>query len=363
MAIPKNINNEHVIEAIHKIDSEGVPERRDSTRFKLSFEGKFYPPKYVITIANIFANGEEYSSSLFSGGDETNRFLSRLGFTIIESESNSIDNQNWNVLISVPDLEPVKRSREYQLYDNFIRNKIVYEYLFHSRTHRWLDEYVIGLNSDESGYQSMGILHFIGLKANHKGFFKDTSMSEAIALLEQQDSDFSLVIQCLQRYEQSGNDDLNKQAEPVAETANKLEQLAVAKTEKIIITETEKEQVIMSRIGQSTFKKALLAIEKKCRLCGLSDERFLVASHIKPWSQSNNQERLDVNNGLLLCPNHDTLFDKGYISFQEDGMILISASLDEATKVFLYINETMRLERNEVQKNYIKWHKENVFKE
>ncbi|MBT2616129.1 HNH endonuclease [Bacillus sp. ISL-78] len=188
-------------------------------------------------------------------------------------------------------------------------------------------------------------------------------MSEAIALLEQQDSDFSLVIQCLQRYEQSGNDDLNKQAEPVAETANKLEQLAVAKTEKIIITETEKEQVIMSRIGQSTFKKALLAIEKKCRLCGLSDERFLVASHIKPWSQSNNQERLDVNNGLLLCPNHDTLFDKGYISFQEDGMILISASLDEATKVFLYINETMRLERNEVQKNYIKWHKENVFKE
>ena len=122
------------------------------------------------------------------------------------------------------------------------------------------------------------------------------------------------------------------------------------------ITETEKEQIIKSRIGQSTFKKALLAVEKKCRLCGVSDERFLVASHIKPWSQSNNQERLDVNNGLFLCPNHDALFDKGYISFDDDGTILISDSLDEATKVFLNINETMNINMNERQQKYMKWH-------
>src|SRR4051812_48929696 len=86
MAIPKNINKDHVIKAIQKIDSEGVPERRESTRFTLAHEGKYYPPKYVISIANIFANGEKYSSSLFSGGDETNRFLSRFGFSIVETE-------------------------------------------------------------------------------------------------------------------------------------------------------------------------------------------------------------------------------------------------------------------------------------
>ena len=127
------------------------------------------------------------------------------------------------------------------------------------------------------------------------------------------------------------------------------------------ISETEKEQVIKSRIGQSAFKKALLAIEKKCRLCGVSDERFLVASHIKPWSQSNNQERLDVNNGLLLCPNHDALFDKGYISFDDDGMIVISDSLDEATKVFLNINETMKIGMNERQQKYMKWHQKKMY--
>ncbi|SFC95031.1 EVE domain-containing protein [Bacillus sp. UNCCL81] len=128
------------------------------------------------------------------------------------------------------------------------------------------------------------------------------------------------------------------------------------------IKETEKEQVIKSRIGQSTFKKALLAINTKCVLCGVSDERFLVASHVKPWSQSNHRERLDVNNGLLLCPNHDALFDKGYISFDVDGNILITDNLDAITKMFLNINENIKINLNESQKEYMNWHHKNIFK-
>ncbi|MBE5103311.1 HNH endonuclease [Priestia aryabhattai] len=126
----------------------------------------------------------------------------------------------------------------------------------------------------------------------------------------------------------------------------------------ITLGKTEKETIIKSRIGQSAFKKALLTIEKKCRLCGVKDERFLVASHIKPWSESNNQERLDVNNGLLLCPNHDALFDKRYISFDEIGKIMVKQSLDTTTKMFLNINDTMRIKLNERQQNYMKWHRE-----
>jgi putative restriction endonuclease len=128
------------------------------------------------------------------------------------------------------------------------------------------------------------------------------------------------------------------------------------------LDKTEKELIIKARIGQSTFKNDLLKIEKKCRLCGVSDERFLIASHIKPWSQSNNQERLDFNNGLLLCPNHDSLFDKGYISFEKNGKIIISAFIDESTKVFLNINETMIIKISDNQYEYIKWHRENLFR-
>ena len=99
-------------------------------------------------------------------------------------------------------------------------------------------------------------------------------------------------------------------------------------------------------------------MKRNVELCGVSDERFLIASHIKPWSQSNNQERLDVNNGLLFCPNHDALFDKGYFSL----MTLISTSLYQVTKVFLNINETMNIAINERRQHYMEWHRENIFK-
>ncbi|MFD2924485.1 HNH endonuclease [Halobacillus naozhouensis] len=357
MPIPKNINTEHVVKAVQKIDREGVPWRRQSTRYSLFYENEYYPPKYVLSIANLFANGEEYSSYDFSGGDETNIFLERLGFEIVGNKKS-----DENSLFNVSELAPVSRSREYNLYSDSIRDKVVYESLFNSRTRRWLDEHVIGLNPIESrGYQAMGILHFIGLKDKHKAIFKDLSINEAIQLLKKQNSDFSLVIESLQRYAQQDYDGRDKEDMSSANEYIELESIITTAPEQINITETEQEQLIKSRIGQSTFKKALLNIEKKCKLCGVSDERFLVASHIKPWSQSNNQERLDVNNGLLLCPNHDTLFDKGYVSFDKDGTIMISDSLDEATKVFLNINETMNYKMHESQQQYIKWHREYMF--
>lgn len=343
MSIPKNISKEHVFKAIERIESEGIPEKRESKRFSVLFNGKYYPPKYVISIANIYANGFEYSSSEFSGGDETNRFLSKLGFTIVEG-----------VTMRVPELEPGKRSREYNLYADSIRDKVVYEYIFNSRSHRWLDEHVIGLSSVEGrGYEAMNVLHFIGIKEIHKGIFKGLSITEAITVLENQDTSFDKVIQCLHRYEESVKSNID--------AVNDLVRFIATDTNGMEITMTEKEQVIKSRIGQSAYKKSLLASSKKCSLCGIADERFLIASHIKPWSQSSNQERLDVNNGLLLCPNHDALFDKGFISFNEKGDILISDSLDESTKLLLGINSTMNVRFNEKQLVYIKWHRENLF--
>lgn len=99
MPIPKNINKEHIIEAIQKISREGVPERRESTRFSILYEGKHYPPKYVISIANIFANGEEHSPSKFSGGKESNSFLNTLGFRIVENQVKDLNDEQKNTWI------------------------------------------------------------------------------------------------------------------------------------------------------------------------------------------------------------------------------------------------------------------------
>ncbi|MYL48295.1 HNH endonuclease [Halobacillus litoralis] len=130
----------------------------------------------------------------------------------------------------------------------------------------------------------------------------------------------------------------------------------------VVLDKTDQDTIIKARIGQSLFKKALLNLESKCKICGVNDTRFLIASHIKPWSTSNNEERLDVNNGLLLCPNHDSLFDRGFISFEDDGYILVSSILDEKIRIFMNINENIRIDLSKDQREFMKWHREEKFK-
>jgi copper chaperone CopZ len=85
--IPLNIERKHIIKAIRGIDSNGIPPGRESRSFFLIFERKQYPPKYLLSLANKFANGEELDPSRFSGGHETNNFLKRLEFDIVEISS------------------------------------------------------------------------------------------------------------------------------------------------------------------------------------------------------------------------------------------------------------------------------------
>ncbi|MBD7908906.1 HNH endonuclease [Sporosarcina sp. Sa3CUA8] len=133
-------------------------------------------------------------------------------------------------------------------------------------------------------------------------------------------------------------------------------QKEIKQVENLPITITEKERIIKGRIGQGKFKERLFDRECKCALCGAIDPRLLIASHIKPWSDSTNEERLDVDNGLLLCPNHDALFDKKLISFDNQGSIMISQTVDETAKIFLNVNEDMSINLSEKQLRYMGFH-------
>ena len=82
--IPKNIDQDHILSAIREIAKKGIPKSRKSKRFQLFYNGKYYPPKYVISLANKYANRMELEPSEFSGGQETNSFLENLGFKIVE---------------------------------------------------------------------------------------------------------------------------------------------------------------------------------------------------------------------------------------------------------------------------------------
>lgn len=110
------------------------------------------------------------------------------------------------------------------------------------------------------------------------------------------------------------------------------------------ISSTEIEQTIKSRRGQNIFKKKLLQYDCKCKICGLDMPELLIASHSKPWIDCTDYERLDVYNGFLLCRQHDGLFDKGYISFDDDGKILISNSIDIFDYKLLLIDENIKID-------------------
>lgn len=124
----------------------------------------------------------------------------------------------------------------------------------------------------------------------------------------------------------------------------------------------EKDVVIKQRVNQDKFRLGLLDKHKHCCLCGVNLPELLVASHIKPWSKSDSHEKLDLGNGLLLCPNHDKLFDSGLISFTEDGRIMISAVLDELNQTFMNVNPKMKIKVSEENGEYLKYHREYVFK-
>ena len=90
------------------------------------------------------------------------------------------------------------------------------------------------------------------------------------------------------------------------------------------LPETERKSIMLSRIGQGAFRSGLIGYWKRCAVTGCDSLDLLKASHIKPWRDSDNAERLDIYNGLLLIPNLDSAFDKGYISFDDGGKIIIS---------------------------------------
>lgn len=92
---------------------------------------------------------------------------------------------------------------------------------------------------------------------------------------------------------------------------------------------TERKGLVTSRVGQGAYRKRIIhRWEYKCAVTGFDKLDILIASHIVPWAESNNNERLDVDNGILLSPTYDALFDRHMISFENNGKIILSDAIN-----------------------------------
>jgi hypothetical protein len=129
------------------------------------------------------------------------------------------------------------------------------------------------------------------------------------------------------------------------------------------IGETQKKQLVQARRGQGIFKANVRLNEKSCRVTGISDAKLLIASHIKPWSRSSDFEKLDGCNGLLLSPHVDRLFDRGLISFGDDGTIVRSPLVaSEIWEAWALDGVTNVGEFTSKQRVYLDYHRKHIFR-
>lgn len=124
---------------------------------------------------------------------------------------------------------------------------------------------------------------------------------------------------------------------------------------------TTRKSLVNSRRGQGIFRDRVAKHEHFCRITKVNNPSHLIASHIKPWRESNNEERLSGGNGLLLTPSIDHLFDRGFISFEDNGNLIISPIADAASLVKMGVNEPMKVGIfNADQKHFLNYHREEI---
>lgn len=127
---------------------------------------------------------------------------------------------------------------------------------------------------------------------------------------------------------------------------------------------TEREAIVLARRGQGLFRQRVATVERRCRVTGVEQAEHLRASHCKPWRDSTNEQRLDGENGLMLTPSIDHLFDRGFIAFEGTGRLLVSPVAHRESLERMGVNTTEPVHVGAFsagQRAYLDWHQEYVF--
>ena len=131
--------------------------------------------------------------------------------------------------------------------------------------------------------------------------------------------------------------------------------------------ETTKVTETKMRNGHTTiYCKRLEQTMERCPITGISDLSLLRHSHIKPWSVSTDEEKLDGYNGLLLEYGYDMLFDRGWITFENDGTLLVSPRIPKELLSIYWLlrhGKTYNIYNSSGKRSkYLEYHRQNIFK-
>lgn len=217
-----------------------------------------------------------------------------------------------------PKLNVESRDREFRLYTPTQRESVVIRYIFDGLSHRELDAAVLGLNPGTTrGYQSMGILHRYGLDRRFKGIFAGMSPDEALDTIPPDHAYDFLRLIVSGMPEQSGSGESWIGEDTIGYDVTTLTK---------------------ARVNQERFRASVLdAYHHRCCVTGISEDRLLIASHIRPWRDSSETEKTAVSNGLCLNSLHDKAFDCGLITVDSETLcVRLSKDIDKVMPLRVY---------------------------
>lgn len=227
----------------------------------------------------------------------------------------------------IPKLNPSSRDREYKQRNFEEISQIVQTWLFTNDIgHREMDRDILGLDPLSSkGWQSMGVLHYLGLKKEFKGIFLNSDLNKAIDELKSDEQDFDFIIELLENTSPEYGETLVQSLYEVGEAQDKdFEQHFKLRLKEIDNTDGAANQT-HSRKEQGILRGILFknAPEMKCAICHrIFPTDLMVAAHIKPRSKCTTQERKNPNVVMPVCKvGCDDLFEKGYLIVNQNGVI------------------------------------------
>lgn len=150
-----------------------------------------------------------------------------------------------------------------------------------------------------------------------------------------------------------------------SETDNQTEKNEIKKIENDPnLNITERLNIVKSRIGQGEYRERLLKkYNNECIITHIKIPEVLIASHIKPWAVSNNSERVNSNNGFILSATYDRLFDRGLISFENNGRILLSSMITSENAQILKLEnkKIYDIKYNACMNDFLEYHRDVIF--
>lgn len=343
--IPNNIKKEHITSALAAIDKEGYPKEHESIRYSLVYEGRKYPPVWVIRTANIFANREPLDTSLFSGGDQSNNFLKKYGFRIVKKTRSVVDYSSF-------DFETMSRERTWREIQSKYRGQDIPAHvlrdtyrIFGGAARIWVDrERTSKISNDASGITvsvfqkdttsrddlSESSVVFPYPVTNRRG---DQDRHEIIATKNAKKFNIPVFVITLSKKDPTRRD-LKKGFVRDWDDVNQTFLIESGKipehtkdgsfSEEIPFRLNQKRKRSLSsrnemnpRFSFDVFKR----YGRCCAVCTMNIGGLLSAAHIKPASENGSD---DPRNGIPLCQNHQAAFHKFYFTIRPGSYQIVT---------------------------------------